>query len=67
MIEPRRNGDLLEELCFLRRLYERRGTADRETVLSPTAAVAYGEMLMRIARRRDAARGRGRGNARPAA
>jgi hypothetical protein len=59
------DGDLIGELCFYRRLYALRGTADRASTLSVTGAVAYGEMLMRVARRRDEAKSR-RG-ARPAA
>lgn len=59
------DGDLIGALCFYRRLYPMRGTADSESTLSVTGAVAYGEMLMRVARRRDEARAR-RG-ARPAA
>lgn len=58
-------GDLLSELCFYRRLYAMRGTADTKSALSVDGAVAYGETLMRIARRREEARARR--NARPAA
>jgi len=52
------SGDLLSELCFYRGLYALRGTADRESALSINGALAYGEMLMRVARRRDEARAR---------
>jgi hypothetical protein len=56
MIDPRPREDLLEALCFMRNLYARRGAADSETVLTVDAAIAYGEMLMRVGRRRDEAR-----------
>jgi hypothetical protein len=50
--QPNQN-DLLETLCFYRGLYAMQGYRDRETAMSIQAAVAYGEGLLRLARRRD--------------
>ena len=58
MGDKRRDGELLERLCFYRALYSRRGPNDSDAVLTVPATLAYGEMLMRIARRRDEGRNR---------